>query len=93
MDENENVVIELTCFTQNIDMDSVRVLNFFPFKQNMKNGTHNMLSLMLDPILKCFFCLVSLLKNDRKSLHPMFLKCHHHLHPLIEYKMIFFITI
>jgi hypothetical protein len=36
MAENENVVIELTCLAQNIDKDIVRVLDFFPLKQNMK---------------------------------------------------------
>ncbi len=28
-------------------------------------------------------------KCDRKSLYPMLLKCHHHLHPLAESKSVF----
>jgi hypothetical protein len=26
---------------------------------------------------------------DRKSLFPMFLKCHHHVHPMVEFKSYF----
>jgi predicted ATPase len=55
-----------------------------------------MFSLILDPRFK-FFCLVSsfikyeqrkvIVENyDTKSLHPMLLKCHEHLHPLVEFE-------
>jgi hypothetical protein len=30
-----------------------------------------------------------LLKNDKKSLLPMLLKCHYHLHPLAEFERYF----
>ncbi len=53
-----------------------------------------MFSLMLDPKFKSF-CLMSsfigreqgvvvVKEYDKKSLYPMLLKCHHHLHPLVE---------
>jgi hypothetical protein len=54
-----------------------------------------MLSLMLDPIFKnlCLVfsfvgreeCVSIVDEYDRKTLYPMLLKCHHHLHPMIEY--------
>jgi hypothetical protein len=57
---------------------------------------HNMLSLMLDPTFKSLHLLSSLIgyeqdkivveKYDRSSLYPMLLKCHHHLHLLLESK-------
>jgi len=50
---------------------------------------------MLDPIFKSL-CLVSSFvgrkeginivdEYDRRTLYPMFLKCYHHLHPMIEF--------
>jgi hypothetical protein len=53
-----------------------------------------MISLMLDPRFKNL-CIVSsfveqdqsvsfVVKYDKKSLYPMLVKCHEHLHPLIR---------
>jgi hypothetical protein len=60
----------------------------------MKKKVHNMLPLMLDPRFKNLH-LISVFvgqeeginivnEYDRKTLYPMFLKCYHHLHPMIE---------
>jgi hypothetical protein len=55
-----------------------------------------MLSLMLNPTFKSLHLVSSLIgyeqdkvvveKYDRLSLYPMLLKCHHHLHLLLELK-------
>ncbi len=57
-----------------------------------------MFSLMLDPIFKNI-CLVhsfigheqgvTIVKEcDKRFLFPMFLKFHHHSHPMVKYKMV-----
>jgi hypothetical protein len=68
---------------------------FISFLMKCKNKkTHNMISLMLDPRFKNL-CIVSsfveqdqsvsfVVKYDKKSLYPMLVKCHEHLHPLIR---------
>jgi hypothetical protein len=53
-----------------------------------------MFSLTLDPRFKTLCLVFSFIghergkaiveENDRKSLFPMFLKCHYHLHPLVK---------
>jgi hypothetical protein len=55
----------------------------------------NMLSLMLDPRFKNLHlifssvgleeCVSILDEYDRKTLHPMLLKCYHHLHPMTKF--------
>jgi hypothetical protein len=70
-----------------------------------KRKSHNMISLMLDPRYKSLHIISSFVgreqgvvlveKYDKKSLYPMLLKCHVHLHPLVRSKknlltMIFF---
>jgi hypothetical protein len=68
-------------------------------KKFEEKKAHHMLSLMLDPRFKSL-CLVSSFigreqgvaiveKCDSKSLYPMLLKCHHHLHPLAKSKSVF----
>ncbi len=58
-----------------------------------------MFSLMLNPRFKSFHLVSSFTgkeqgvviieEYDKKSLYPMLLKCHHHLHPLVETKSSF----
>jgi hypothetical protein len=60
---------------------------------------HNMLSLMLDPRFKSLCLVFSFIgreqgvaiveEYDSKSLYPMLLKCHHHLHPLAKSESVF----
>ncbi len=74
--------------------------SFFSFlKIFEKKKTHNMFSLMLDPRFKSLCFVFSFIEReqgvaiveeyDRKSLYPMLLKCHHHLHPLAESESVF----
>jgi hypothetical protein len=77
---------------------SFQVLNcFFSFlRKYEERKAHDMLSLMLDPRLKTFHLLSSLIgreqgkaiveKYDQKSLFPMLMKCYYHLPPLVEFK-------
>jgi hypothetical protein len=62
----------------------------------MMEKTHNMVSLKLKIRFKNFYLISSLIgcekdviiieEYDKNSLYLMFLKCHHHLYPLIESK-------
>ncbi len=63
-------------------------------KQYENKKAHNMIFLMLDPKFKSI-CLVSSFvgreqgvalveEYERKSLCPMLVKCHEHLHPLVR---------
>jgi hypothetical protein len=55
MEEDENVVYELSYLTFNIKKKLFRFwIPFFPSLKKMKKKAHNMLSLMLDPRLKTF---------------------------------------
>jgi hypothetical protein len=60
--------------------------------------THDMLSLMLDPRFKKFRLVSSWIDldqvvfmvevYDRQSLFSMLLKCHHVLHPMLEFEIV-----
>jgi hypothetical protein len=61
-----------------------------------KKKAHNMISLMLDPRYRSFHIVSSFVgkeqgvvlveEYDRKSLYPMLVKCHEHLHLLVRSK-------
>jgi hypothetical protein len=98
--EKESIVVdELTFFAFNIKKEVCVVLEsfFFFLKKIEEKKTHNMFSLMLDPKFKSV-CFVSSFigreegvaiveEYDSKSLYPMLLKYHHHLHPLEKFEM------
>jgi hypothetical protein len=64
------------------------------FKKHEEIRTHNMLFLMLDPSFKNLKLVSSLIgrkqgisivqEYDMRSLFPMFLKCHQHLHLVVK---------
>ncbi len=60
MDDDTRIFFKLTTLTSNIILEMFGVLNtFFSFLRTYeKKKTHNILSLMLDPMFKSF-CLVS----------------------------------
>ncbi len=90
------IVFELSLFAFNIRREVCGVLNYFLsfLRGYQKRKVHNMLFLMLDPKFKSFCLVFSFAgqeKNvnivdeyDKRTLYPMFLKCYHHLHPIIE---------
>jgi hypothetical protein len=67
-------------------------LSFLKKYENKK--AHNMISLMLDPSFKSLHIISSFVgreqgvalveEYDRKTLYPMLVKCHEHLHPLVR---------
>jgi hypothetical protein len=96
MDDDSIVIDELFLLFSNIRREVINVLDsflsFFKICDNTK--AHNMVSLMLNPRFK-ILCIISsfvgmeqdvvLVKEyDRKSLYPMLVKCHEHLHPLVR---------
>jgi hypothetical protein len=96
MEENGNVVYELSCLDSNIKKEVIQVLDSFLsfFKKDEEKKAHNMFSLMLDPRFKTL-CLVSSFIGleqskaiveayDKNYLFLMLLKCYYHLHPLVE---------
>jgi hypothetical protein len=98
MDDDSIVSDELFLLASNIRREVINVFNFFLsfLRVYDKRKTHNMISLMLDPKYKNL-CIVSSFigreqgvvfveKYDRKSLYPMLVKCHEHLHPLVRSK-------
>ncbi len=95
--EEESIIIdELTSFASNIRKEVCVVIEFFFsfLRKFEKNKACNVLSLMLNPKFKNFCLVFSFIRKeqgvvivkeyDKKSLYPMLLKCHHHLHPLVE---------
>ncbi len=68
------------------------VVFLFFFKENLKKKDHNMF-FMLDLRFKNLRLVSSFVgqeegvsivdEYDRRTLYPMFLKCYHHLHPMI----------
>jgi hypothetical protein len=96
MDDDSIVNDELSLLTSNIRREVIDVLNFFLslLKVYDKRKAHNMVSLMLDPRYKSFCILSSFVgreqgvalvdEYDKKSLYPMLVKCHEHLHPLVR---------
>jgi len=67
-------------------------LSFLKKYENKK--AHNMILLMLDPRFKSLHIIFSFVgrgqgvalveEYDRKTLYPMLVKCHEHLHPLVR---------
>jgi hypothetical protein len=96
MEDDSIVSNELSLLASNIRKDVINVLDYFlSFLKKYENmKTHNMILLMLDPKFKSL-CIISSFvgkeqgvalveEYDRKSLYPMFMKCHEHLHPLVR---------
>jgi hypothetical protein len=98
MEEDGNVVYELSCFASNVKKEIIQVLDSFLsfLKEYEERKAHNMFFLMLDPRFKTFGLVSSFTsceqrkaiveENDKNSLFPMLLKCYYHLHPLVEYE-------
>jgi hypothetical protein len=98
MEEDGNVVYELSCLTFNIKKEVIKVLDSIIsfLKKYEERKSHDMLSLMLYPRFKTLHLVSSLIgheqskaiveKYNKKSLFPMLLKCYYHLHPLVEYE-------
>jgi hypothetical protein len=96
MDDDSIINDELSLLTSNIRREVVDVLDFFLslLKVYDRRKAHNMISLMLDPRYKSLHTLSSFVgreqgvtlveEYDRKSLYPMLVKCHEHLHPLVR---------
>jgi hypothetical protein len=94
--ENEfGLVNELALLASNIKKEVCSVLKIFLsfLRKYEEKKAHNMDSLMLDPKLKNLHIISSFVgrdqeivvqENDKKSLYPMLLKCHEHLHPYVK---------
>jgi hypothetical protein len=67
MEEDENVVYELSCLASNIKKEVVQVLDYFLsfLKKFDKRKTHNMFSLMLNPRFKTFRLVSSLIGYEQ----------------------------
>jgi hypothetical protein len=98
MDDDSIVSDEVSLLASNIRREVINVLDYFLsfLKVYDKRKVNNMISLMLDPRYKSL-CIVSsfvgkeqgvapIEEYDRKSLCPMFVKCHEYLHPLVRSK-------
>jgi hypothetical protein len=94
MDDDSIVNDELFLLASNIRREVINVLNSFLSFLNVydKRKTQNMISLLLDLRFKSLHIISSFGKEqgvvfveeyDRKSLYPMLVKCHEHLHPLV----------
>jgi len=96
MEDDSIILNELSLLAFNIRREVINVLDsFLSFLKKYENRkAHNMISLMLNPRFKNLH-IVSLFvgreqgvvlveENDRKSLYPMLVKCHEHLHPLVR---------
>jgi ATP-dependent protease Clp ATPase subunit len=96
MEDNSINSNELSLLTFNIKREVINVLDFLlSFMKKYENKkAHNMISLMLDPRFKSFCIVPSFVgreqgvalveEYDSKSLYPMLVKCHEHLHPLVS---------
>jgi hypothetical protein len=92
MEEDANVVYELLCLASNIKKN--KLLGFWILLFVLKKYKEK--CPMLDPRFKTFHLVSSFIgheqgkviveKYDEKSLFSMFLKCHYHLHPLVEFE-------
>jgi len=101
MDDDSVVNDELYLLVFNIRREVINVLDYFLsfLKVYDKRPAHNMISLMLDPRYKKLHIVSSFVKKeqgvvlveeyDRKSLYPMLVKFHKHLHPLVRSEMNF----
>jgi hypothetical protein len=98
MDDDLIISDELSLLSFSIRREVINVLDFFlPLLKVYDRGkTHNMIFLMLDPkyknlcIISSFVrmerCVALVEEYDRKSLYPMLVKCHEHLHLLVRSK-------
>jgi hypothetical protein len=96
MDDNSIVSDDLSLLASNIKREVINVLDFFLSFSKVydKRKAHNMISFMLDPRYKNFHIISSFVGKEqgvalveeyyRKSLYPMLVKCHEHLHPLVR---------
>jgi hypothetical protein len=96
MEDNSIIYDELSLLAFNIRREVINVLDYFlSFLKKYENRkAHNMISLMLDPWFKSLHIVSSFVgreqgvtlveEYDRKSLYPMLVKCHEHLHPLVR---------
>jgi hypothetical protein len=94
--EDNSIVFELSLLASNIGREVINVLDsFLSFLKKYENKkTHNMISLMLNPRFKSLHIMSSFVgreqgvaiveEYDRKTLYPMLMKCHDHLHPLVR---------
>jgi hypothetical protein len=95
MDDNSVVNDELFLLASNIKREVINVLDSFLsfLKVYDKRKAHNMISFVLDPRYKSLHIISSFVgkeqgvalveEYDRKSLYPMLVKCHEHLHLLV----------
>jgi hypothetical protein len=96
MDDDLIISDELSLLASNIRREVINVLDsFLSFSRVYdKKKTHNMIFLTLNPRSKSFNIIslfvgseqgVALVEeHDRKSLYPMLVKCHEHLHLLVK---------
>jgi uncharacterized protein YktA (UPF0223 family) len=99
MDDYSIISDELSLLASNTRREVINVLDFFLsfLKVYDKRKGHNMTSLMLDLRYKSLHIVSSFVgreqgvaqveEYDRKSLYPMLVKCHEHLHPLVRSKI------
>jgi hypothetical protein len=96
MEDDSIICDELSLLASNIRREVINVLNSFLscLKKYENKKVHNMISLMLDIRFKSLHIVSSFVgreqgvvlveKYDRKTLYPMLVKCHEHLHPLVR---------
>jgi hypothetical protein len=98
MEEDGNVVYELSCLASNIKKEIIQVLDSFLsfLKKYEERKAYSMFFLMLDPRFKTLCLVSSLIGHEQskaiveeygnKSLFLMIHKYYYHLHPLVESK-------
>jgi hypothetical protein len=98
MDDDSIVNDELSLLAFNIKKEVINVFDFFLsfLKVHDKRKAHNMIFLMLNPRRKSLHIISSFVgkeqgvtlveEYDKKSLYPMLVKCHEHLHALVKSK-------
>ncbi len=66
MEEDGNVVYELSCLASNIKKEVIKVLDYFLsfFKKYEERKAHDMLSLMLDPRFKTLRLVFSFIGHE-----------------------------
>jgi hypothetical protein len=96
MEDDSIIFDELFLLASNIRREVINVLDsFLSFLKKYENKkAHNMISLILDLRFKSLGIISSFVgkeqgvvlveEYDRKSLYPMLVKCHEHLHPLVK---------
>jgi len=96
MEDDSIISNELSLLASNIKKEVINMLDFFlSFLKKYENKkAHNMIFLILNLRFKSLYIVssfvgkkqgVSLVEEyDKKSLYPMLVKCHEHLHPLVN---------